>query len=125
VEAIAILNSYETKYNTFAWNLPQIQAIARGFYQLTPQLSLNVDATIEGGRQALVYSLIESDHFENLQYSKNLGLIADLNLGAEYRYNRKVSAFLQINNFAAQRYKRWYNYPVQGFQVLGGVTFKF
>lgn len=125
VEAIGILNSYETKYNTFAWNLPQLQAIARGFYQLTPQLSLNLDATIEGGRQALVYSLKDSDHFENLQYSKKLGLIADLNLGAEYRYNQKVSAFLQVNNFAAQRYKRWYNYPVQGFQVLGGVTFKF
>jgi hypothetical protein len=124
-EGIGIINSYETKFNTFAWNLPQLQIVARGFYQVTPQLSINVDANFEGGRQALVYSVLENDHQENLQYSRQLGLIADLNLAAEYRYSQKLSAFLQVNNFAAQRYKRWYNYPVQGFQVLGGVTFKF
>ena len=69
--------------------------------------------------------MLESDHVENLQYSKKLGLIADFNLGAEYFYSKNLTAFLQFNNFAAQRYNRWYNYPVMGFQVLGGVSFKF
>lgn len=125
VEAIGIFNSYETKINTFAWNLPQLQVIARCYYQLLPQLSISLDATVEGGRHALVYSLIESDHYEDLQYSKKLGLIADINLGAEYMYSQKLSAFLSFNNLAAQRYARWYNYPVIGFQVMGGVKFKF
>ena len=29
------------------------------------------------------------------------------------------------NNFASQQYMRWYNAPVQQFQALGGVTFRF
>ena len=35
------------------------------------------------------------------------------------------SAFLNFNNIAAQRYKRWYNYPTQGLQAMAGVTFRF
>jgi hypothetical protein len=26
---------------------------------------------------------------------------------------------------AAQRYNRWYSYPVQPFQVMGGITARF
>jgi hypothetical protein len=54
-----------------------------------------------------------------------LGTIIDLNLGLEYRYNKRISAFVQLNNLASQRYMRWYNYPVQIFQVMGGVTARF
>jgi outer membrane receptor protein involved in Fe transport len=54
-----------------------------------------------------------------------LGAIVDINLGVEYRYNTRVSAFLQINNLASQQYYRWYNYPVQPIQVMAGVTARF
>jgi outer membrane receptor protein involved in Fe transport len=43
----------------------------------------------------------------------------------EYRYNKRISAFLQVNNLASQRYYRWYNYPVQPIQVMGGITARF
>ncbi len=125
IEAIGTFNSYMTKNTIFAWNLPQIQVVARGYYKIRENLSVQLDANLEGGRYAQVYKQSESDHTENMQYAKKLGFISDLNLGAEYQYSKKLSAFLQFNNLAAQRYKRWYNYPVQGFQVLGGVTFKF
>lgn len=125
IEGIGIFNSYQTKNFIYAWNLPQIQVIARGFYKVTSNLNLQLDANLEGGRYGQVYTKAESDVEENLQFAKKLGFITDLNLGAEYLYSNKLSAFLQFNNFAAQRYKRWYNYPVQGFQVMGGVTFKF
>jgi hypothetical protein len=125
MEGIGMFYSNETKINSFAWNLPQLQVIARINYQILPQLNVNFDFNIESGRRTFVYNLLESDHVENLQYSKKLGLIADFNLGAEYFYSKNLTAFLQFNNFAAQRYNRWYNYPVMGFQVLGGISFKF
>lgn len=125
IEGIGIYNSYLTKNYIYAWNLPQVQVIARGFYKILPNLNLQVDANLEGGRYAQVFTKAESDKEENTQFAKKLGFITDLNLGAEYLYSNKMSAFIQFNNFAAQRYKRWYNYPVQGFQVMGGVTFKF
>ena len=80
---------------------------------------------MEGGRRALVYATEDDVTEENNQLAKKLGFIADANLGVEYRYNKRISAFVNVNNLAAQRYKRWYNYPVQGLQVMGGVTFRF
>ncbi|MGV3630454.1 MAG: hypothetical protein ACO1O6_04585 [Bacteroidota bacterium] len=125
IEGIGTFNSYMTKHTIFAWNLPQIQVVARGYYKVMNNLALQLDVNLEGGRYAQVYSLEEADIVENMLYAKKLGFITDLNVGAEYQYSQKLSAFLQFNNVAAQRYKRWYNYPVQGFQVMGGVTFKF
>jgi outer membrane receptor protein involved in Fe transport len=54
-----------------------------------------------------------------------LGSIIDANLGLEYRYDKRLSGFLQINNLAAQRYLQFYNYPVMPIQVLAGITCKF
>jgi hypothetical protein len=73
----------------------------------------------------LVYEKGTNVTLEDGQFAQKLGFIADVNLGVEYRYNKRISAFLQFNNLAAQRYQRWYNYQVQGFQVMGGVTFRF
>jgi hypothetical protein len=81
---------------------------------------------MEQGRRALVYAMEPEDvTLEDNQFVKELGFIADVNLGLEYRYNQRISAFIQLNNVASQRYNRWYNYPVQAFQVLGGITARF
>jgi hypothetical protein len=125
IDAIGRFYSYETKNQAFAWNLPQLQFILRGSYNLFDKFLLNIDGTLEGGRKALVYGPGSKVKVENGQYYKDLGFIADFNLGFEYRYNQRVSAFIQFNNFAAQRYNRWYNYPILPFQVMGGVTARF
>jgi hypothetical protein len=125
VDVIGRYFSYSLRNNTYAWNLPQFQIITRGAYNLYDKLMLNLDLNFEGGRRALVYAQEENVSIEDDQFAKTLGFVADINLGLEYRYNKRISAFLQFNNLAAQRYKRWYNAPVQGFQVMGGFTFRF
>lgn len=117
--------SYQTKNEAFAWNLPQFQFILRGSYNLYDKFLVNLSAKIETGRKAKVYGPGESIVEENGQYAKPLGAIVDINFGLEYRYNTRVSAFLQINNLASQQYYRWYNYPVQPIQVMAGVTARF
>jgi hypothetical protein len=86
---------------------------------------VNLDLNFEGGRKALVYAMEDNVTEENLQFAKSLGLIADINLGLEYRYNKRISAFINLNNIASQRYTRWYNHPVQTFQIMGGITARF
>lgn len=125
IDAIGRYYSYALLNNAYAWNLPDWQAIARGSYNLFDKFLINLDLNIEGGRKALVYQMEDDVILENLQMAKPLGLIADINLGLEYRYNKRISAFIQFNNVASQRYNRWYNYPVQVFQVLGGITARF
>ena len=125
VDAIGRFNSYSARNNSFAWNLPMLEVILRGSYNLYDKFLINLDMTYEGGRKGLVYANGKDVSLEDGQYAKKLGFIADVNLGVEYRYNKRISAFVQFNNLAAQRYQRWYNYPVQSFQVLGGFTFRF
>lgn len=125
IDGIGRFYSYDLKHNAYAWNLPQWQAILRGSYNLYDKFLVNLDLNFEGGRYALVYEMEEDVTEENSQLAKNLGLIADINLGIEYRYNKRISAFAQVNNVASQRYMRWYNFPVQPLQFMGGVTFRF
>ena len=125
IDGIGRFYSYSLEHNTFAWNLPQWQAILRGSYNLYDKFLVNLDLNFEGGRYALVYAMEDDVKLENGQYAKQLGLIADVNLSVEYRYNKRISAFAQVNNLASQRYMRWYNFPVQPFQFMGGITFRF
>ncbi len=50
---------------------------------------------------------------------------ADVNLGIEYRYNKRLSAFLNFSNILNEDYERWLGYPTQGFNFLGGLGFAF
>lgn len=125
VDAIGRFYSYALLNNTYAWNLPQWQAMLRGSYNLFDKFLVNLDLNFEGGRNALVYAMEEGVTEENQQFAKSLGLVADINLGLEYRYNKRISAFIQLNNLASQRYTRWYNHPVQIFQIMGGITARF
>lgn len=117
--------SYTLRNNSFAWNLPQTQFVLRGTRNLYDKFLFHVDFLLETGRKAQVYSKAAGVIEENGQFAQSIGAIVDANLGVEYRYNKRVSAFLQFNNFAAQRYQRWLNYPVMGFQVMGGITARF
>ena len=125
IDLIGRFFSYQSKNEAFAWNLPQFQFLLRGSYNLYDKFLVNLSAKVETGRKAKVYGPGESIVEENGQYAKSLGAIVDINLGIEYRYNTRVSAFLQINNLASQQYYRWYNYPVQPIQVMAGVTARF
>jgi hypothetical protein len=125
LDGIVQLFSYTARTNVQAWNLPSIRVITRGSYNVYNKFLLNVDATIEGGRKGLVYGPMAGAKKENNQYSLPLGTLVDINLGLEYRYSKRVSAFLQLNNLASQTYKRFYNYPVIGIQAFGGITFRF
>lgn len=121
VDAIVAYNNYTAAQQLHAWNLPEIDITLRGSYNLFDKIYVKSDLTLLGGRKSPAGLFVTDATDEDY----NLGFVADANLHAEYRYNNRVSAFLQFNNLAAQKYFRWNRYRVQGFQVLGGVTFAF
>lgn len=53
------------------------------------------------------------------------GIVADVNLSAEYRFSKRLSLFLELNNLLDNRWQRWYNYQERPFDIKGGVTFSF
>jgi hypothetical protein len=126
IDGVGRFFSYETTNQAYAWNLPQFQFKVRGNYVLNKNFIFNLDVTLETGRRALVFdSTIAGVIIENKQFAAPLKTFADINLSTEYKFNEMISGFIQLNNLAAQRYLRWYNYPLTGFQIMGGATFKF
>lgn len=49
----------------------------------------------------------------------------DLNAGLEFKVTKQLNLWLQLNNIFNNRYERWHQYEVYGFNVLGGVIFSF
>lgn len=135
VDVLGKFYSYETQNLKYAWNLPIWELTTRGSYNLFDKFLVNLDVHVEGGRKAQYFSdktlqfgqapnpVVQTD--VTFPVVRELGLIADVNLGLEYRYNKRLSAFVQLNNLASQRYMRWYNFPVQIFQFMGGITARF
>jgi hypothetical protein len=125
IDGLGRYNSYMLNTNAFAWNLPRFQFMVRGHYNLFDKFIVNLDLNMEEGRKALVYAAGDKVTEIDGQFVRDLGFLTDVNLGLEYRYNKRISAFIQFNNLASQRYFRWFDYPVQVFQVMGGITARF
>jgi hypothetical protein len=49
----------------------------------------------------------------------------DLNAGVEFRITRQLNLWVQMNNLFNKKYERWHQYPVYGFNILGGIVFSF
>lgn len=49
----------------------------------------------------------------------------DWSIGAEYRFIKRMTAFVDFSNIIAQRYYMWYDYPSYRFNFMAGLTFDF
>lgn len=120
----ATISKYTTTTQAYAWNLPQYQLHATAQVAFLPKWSAGTDVFFVGERKdyqlnQLVLPLVAVD------YTRTLKSYLDANIQVTYKHNERLGAFLKLNNVANQSYERWLNYPVQGFQILAGATYKF
>ncbi len=131
-------NYYVYKMETLdePWNLPDWDAKLSLSYQVSDQLSLSSDLFFTGNRQALIMGIPGDDsrlltnsellqHEDLLTEFYNLSTVFDLNFNATYKITNQFSVFAQLNNFGFQQYQRWLGYPVQSFNILGGLSYAF
>lgn len=115
-------NSYNTKDQEEAWNLPTIKG---GFTS-----DFNIGKKWYAGTQ-LFYVGERFDAFTNYQAFPNpdskqkLESYFDINAHVGYKHNERLTFFLKGNNLANQNYQRWLNYSVQGAQAILGASYKF
>jgi outer membrane receptor protein involved in Fe transport len=57
--------------------------------------------------------------------SKKLPGAIDFSAGLEFKIVKNVKLWAQFNNIFNKEYQRWNQYPVYGFNLLGGVVFSF
>lgn len=109
------LYSYDTDEEQEAWHRPAYKFTADAFFNVYKKLLFEVNLIALGGMKArsLTGTPVELDP------------AFDLNVRTGYRFSDKVSLFIQLNNITSNEYPVYMNYPVRGFQVLGGLTCNF
>ncbi|MBC7695134.1 MAG: TonB-dependent receptor [Burkholderiales bacterium] len=112
---------YKTKNLERAYHKPQFDLTFSAVYNLKSKIIIKGDIFVIGNQFALT-KVVDNDY--NYSYApKLLKGIVDINLGAEYRYSKMLSFFVNFNNIANTRYYRWEKYPSQRFNFMAGLTF--
>lgn len=115
--------TYDTDEQAEPWNLPPYKISLGATYDLRQKLILKLEAQFLGARKALGYEDQLAD--APVATTRDLDGFMDLYFGAEYRYTKRLSLFVDVSNLSASKYERWYRYPVQRTLFMGGATFAF
>lgn len=120
-----VYRDFRSLDETAAWHRSIFEASLQGWYDIQDKFTVSAKVRYNAPRKAKALEEIpgETDRRIGDAYIIELDQYVDANLGIEYRYTKDISAFLNFNNILGSRYQRWYRYPVQGFQVLGGLTY--
>jgi len=108
-------NDYHLKNNAEPWHLPAFKTTFRTNYIWKNKISVTLDLYGITSTQALLPEGV---------VAKIKGT-ADVNVGAEYLFNKHLSFFATLNNIANFKYQQWYNYPGYGINGMIGGKFSF
>jgi hypothetical protein len=113
--AALTINKYTPKHEAKAWGLMPLEFTTTLRWQLLKDLWIKGDLWAFDGAPWLGK--------DNTTHSGQGAF--DLNAGIEFRVARQVNLWLQMNNIFNNKYERWNQYQVYGFNILGGVIFSF
>jgi len=119
--------SFDVETIEEAWHRPEVKVNVSAEYNLRDKIILRADLFYWGEQKARgVNGEIQNNQILNQTFQTNtLDDIFDANLGIEYRYTKRLSAFINFNNIGGVNFEKYQNYPLQGFNVWGGVTYGF
>jgi hypothetical protein len=98
-----------------AYGLTPMELTGTLKWKISKDLQVKADAFFRDG----------TNYQNKLLQSQKLNPAADLNLGAEFSVLPQLNLWIQMNNLFNNKYQRWNQYEVLGFNVLGGVVYSF
>lgn len=108
------------------FNLPDAQAELSLDYVINEKWFAGASLFYMGQRQDQEYTLVQTiANAEIVPDAVLLPTYLDANAHVGYRLNEQWLVFLKLNNITNNAYDRWSGFPVQGFQVMAGATYKF
>ncbi len=121
--------NYSMENEAKAWHKPSLQLAISGKYNIQDKIWILADIFTINKQYAKISEFNGFTPISNVplvtESKRELKGITDVNLGVEYLYNKRLSAFVKFNNIAAYRYYRWNNYPTQRFNLLAGLSYSF
>ena len=116
-----VYNKYTMENALESWNLPSIEASLTSTYKNNKWYATSNIFYVSERKDVLYNNIYPS----SLSGIETINSFVDVNFNGGYHFNDKFSAFLKLNNLLNTQYQRFANFDTQGFQVLGGVTYKF
>jgi len=114
-------NIYKLENATEAWNLPTIETSISTKYKKNKWFA-NADVFYVSERKDGLYS---SQFPSAVSKIEIIDSFVDVNVNGGYHFNDKFSTFIKLNNILNTDYQRFANFNTQGFQILGGIAYKF
>ncbi len=118
IHALYVYNQYSTSHLSYAYYKPSHTLTLSGTYALNNSLSFNTTVYYVGQRTAATYEY-------GILKNHTLNGYVDLNAGADLKINESFVVFAEINNLLNWQYDRFYNYPVHGVELFGGIKMRF
>lgn len=118
-------NMYSSLNQQYPWNLAPVEVTLGAVYDAADKIILRGNVFFVSDRKAKSLTFVDGAELVDGEYIVKLPSFVDFNLGAEYRYTKRFSVFLNFNNIISQKYRRYYKYPVQGINIMGGLTVSF
>ncbi len=103
------------KENSKAWGLIPLEITGSLRWQVLKDLQFKSDAFIWDGTRFIG---------KGGDVTKPKGAV-DINAGVEFTVMPKLNLWLQFNNILNNKYERWNQYQVLGFNVIGGIVYSF
>ena len=119
---------YKTDAQQHAWYNPDYEFELSGRYDMQNKIAIKAKVVVEGPVWALkpaTYPVTGRFQEPYILQATTLNGWADISLGGEYKFNKALSFWLNLNNLANSKYYRWYNYRSYGLNVMGGVSYSF
>jgi hypothetical protein len=115
VTAGLTFNNYKTSTQYKAWGMLPFEFTSNMRWQIMKDLWLKADLWA-----------FEGAYFRDTNGQTHTGDGGfDLNAGLEFRIAKQLNLWLQMNDLLNDKYQRWNQYSVYGFNILGGVIFSF
>jgi hypothetical protein len=112
----ATFNQYSSlEANEKAWGLLPVELNGSLRWQIVKDFLVKSDLYFWDGAR----------YRNKLGESQKLKPAADVNVGVEFTLLPQLKGWVQVNNLFNNKYERWNQYPVLGFNILGGVIYTF
>jgi len=101
--------------NAKAWNTVPMEITGSLRWWAYKQVLLKAD----------FYAFAGGNYLEKGNIAGNFKPGTDFSAGTEFKFNKRFSAWLDVNNIFNNKYERWHNYPVYGLNLVTGVKMNF
>ncbi len=120
--------SYNLDNQEYAWYKPDYDLNFTTVYNFQNKINFKFQLGFNGPVWALAPADIPDDQdpmITKVVDAQKIKGWVDASLGAEYKFNKALTFWLNINNLGNTQHFNWYNYPSYRINAMGGLSYSF